>query len=215
MNQEIEVRGIVLDTSMLNEYDRRMVVLTTELGRITVFANGARRPGNRFTAASQRFVMGTFKVRMGRNSYTLVKADIEKDFLEMTRDIEIMCYASYFCELMGYYTREGISAKDELNLLYLTFLQLITGKHPVKLVRAVFECKLLDIEGEGMDTSKEKLSPSASYAISFILSRKISEVYGFSLNSSVADEVFSSVIAYTKKHCDRAFKSLDILETLG
>ena len=43
MNEELWVRGIVLSVTQLGEYDKRMVVLTEQLGKITVFANGARR----------------------------------------------------------------------------------------------------------------------------------------------------------------------------
>ena len=57
MVQNIEVHGIILDTSLIKEYDKRLVILTSELGKITVFANGVRRKNSMLTAVSQKFVM--------------------------------------------------------------------------------------------------------------------------------------------------------------
>ena len=71
MIDSISVNGIVLDTSLLKEYDKRLVILTAELGRITVFANGARKKNSPLTAVSQKFVMGTFRLRPGKTTYTL------------------------------------------------------------------------------------------------------------------------------------------------
>ena len=46
MREEVTLHGIVLSSSLQGEYDRRMVALTKERGRITVFATGVRRGTN-------------------------------------------------------------------------------------------------------------------------------------------------------------------------
>jgi DNA repair protein RecO len=216
---EIIVKGIVLDAFPQNEYDKRIVLLTSELGRVTVFVNSARRPGNRFTAVCQKFVMADMTLRQGRNSYTLVKASIIRPFIELSADIEVMCYASYMCELTGYFTREGLGAADELNLLYLTFNELLKNRLKYRLIRSIFECKLLDIEGIGLQTDVYKkqggnISSTAEYTIQYILSREISDVYTFDLKPEAEEELSRIIFAYTEKHCDRHFKSLDILSSL-
>ena len=147
MHDNITVQGIVLDTSLIKEYDKRLVILTAELGRITVFANGARRKNSKLTAVSQKFVMGSFVLREGRDSYTLVSADIRETFLDMSYDLEKMSYASYACEVVGYFTSEGMGAKDELNLLYVTFKAILSARQSLGLIKTIFECKVLDIEG--------------------------------------------------------------------
>lgn len=150
MKEEQIVTGIILYTALVGEYDKRLVVLTKERGKITVFANGARRPNSMFRAASQSFVMGRFTVIAGREAYNLVKAEVDEYFSELAYDMEKMCYASYFCEFMSYYTREGDFCTNNLNLLYFTLKALVQGKMPCRLIRDIYEMRLMDIEGQGI-----------------------------------------------------------------
>jgi DNA repair protein RecO (recombination protein O) len=218
MHDNIVVQGIVLDTSLIKEYDKRLVILTSKLGRITVFANGARRTNSALTAASQKFVMREFTVRpSGQNAYSLVSASIKDTFLELSYDLEKMAYASYACELAGYFTREGMSALDELNLLYVTFKAILNEAPSISLIKSAFEIKLLDIEGLASleaFTGGEVLSPDTVNIINYILSREISELYSFDVGDKIKLELEKITDKYLKTQCDRHFKSLDILKPL-
>lgn len=218
MHDNIVVQGIVLDTSLIKEYDKRLVILTSKLGRITVFANGARRKNSALTAASQKFVMGEFTVRpSGQNAYSLVSASIKDTFLELSYDLEKMAYASYACELAGYFTREGMSALDELNLLYVTFKAILNEAPSISLIKSAFEIKLLDIEGLASleaFTGGKVLSPDTVNIINYILSREISELYSFDVGDKIKLELEKVTDKYLKTQCDRHFKSLDILKPL-
>ena len=218
MHDNTVVQGIVLDTSLIKEYDKRLVILTSKLGRITVFANGARRKNSALTAASQKFVMGEFTVRpSGQNAYSLVSASIKDTFLELSYDLEKMAYASYACELAGYFTREGMSALDELNLLYVTFKAILNEAPSISLIKSAFEIKLLDIEGLASleaFTGGKVLSPDTVNIINYILSREISELYSFDVGDKIKLELEKITDKYLKTQCDRHFKSLDILKPL-
>lgn len=150
LKDEIVLTGIVLYTTQTNEYDKRLVVLTSERGKVTIFANGARRPNSPYRAASQSFVMGKFTVLEGRDSYRLIKVDVSEYFSEISLDMQKLCYASYFCEFMSYYTREGDSCNNNLNLLYVTLKSLVQDNMDLQLIRYVYEIKLMDIEGQGI-----------------------------------------------------------------
>ena len=147
---DIVVRGIVLSASLYGEYDKRLVVLSDELGKITVFANGARREKSPLKAVAQSFTMARFRLRCGRNAYTLISAEIEESFRELALDMEKMCYAAYFCELMEYFAQTGVAAGPELNLLYISFLALIDDRYDNRQIKMAFCLKLLDIEGVGL-----------------------------------------------------------------
>ena len=142
MREEVTLHGIVLSSSLQSEYDRRMVVLTKERGRITVFASGVRRGTNPLQSKTQMFVMGSFTLIPGRDSYRLVNIDVDEYFHQLTMDIDAYCYASYFCEVMGFMTHEGDRAADYLNLLYVSLKALEKGQMPAKLIRCVYEIKL-------------------------------------------------------------------------
>lgn len=150
MNDEIIVNGIVLYTTLVGDYDKRLVILTKERGKITVFANNARRPRSMLRAASQSFVMGRFTLMPGREAYNLVGVEVTEYFSELALDMEKMCYASYFGELMSYYTREGESCTDNLNLLYFTLRALVKGDISDRLIRSIYEIRLMNIEGQGI-----------------------------------------------------------------
>ena len=67
MREEIQVTGIILYATLVKEYDKRLVILTKEREKITVFANGARKAVSQLRAASQSFVMGTFTVYVSQS----------------------------------------------------------------------------------------------------------------------------------------------------
>ncbi|MBO5425489.1 MAG: DNA repair protein RecO [Lachnospiraceae bacterium] len=150
MREEIIVNGIVLYATLVGEYDKRLVILTKERGKITVFANGARRPNSTLRAASQSFVMGKFTVVPGREAYNLTRVEVDEYFSDIAYDMEKMCFASYFTEFMSYYTREGDNCLNNLNLLYFTLKALLEDELPNSLIRSIYEIKLMDIEGQAI-----------------------------------------------------------------
>ena len=143
----LTLTGMVIKTSDVGEYDKRLVIITRERGKIVAFARGARRPKSTLVASSRLFAFGEFTLYEGREAYTVQKTDISNYFNEISSDIEGMCYGSYFLELADYFAKEGIEATEMLKLIYQSLRALNNKKIPKKLVRYIYELKMLVING--------------------------------------------------------------------
>ena len=143
------VTGIVLSVTPIGEYDKRVVILTKEKGRISAFDKGARRPNSQFGGAVSPFCFGEFTLYEGRNSYNIMQVHISNYFQELKNDMEATYYGFYFMEFAEYYTREQNDETEMLKLLYQTFRALTKKNISNELIRCIYELKAVYINGEG------------------------------------------------------------------
>lgn len=148
MEQNIVLTGMVLNVMPIGEYDKRITVLTKERGKITAFARGARRPTSQLLAVTAPFSFGEFEFFQGRSTYNLSKASISNYFRGLSADPIKACYGFYFLEVADFYARENNNEKELLKLLYLSLRALETGKMGSRLIRRVFELRVLLEAGE-------------------------------------------------------------------
>lgn len=215
MQEFIHVTGIVLKQSPSGEYDRRVTVLTKERGKITAFARGARRQGNRLGAATNSFAFGTFKLYQGRDAYTLAEAEIQNFFQELMSDYEGAYYGMYFAEIADFYTRENNDEKQMLKLFYQTLKALTAPALSRPLVKCIYELKAIAVNGEYPGVPKDRqLSDSAAYALDYIGKSSVERLYTFTLTESVLREIQEIAEIYRKRYMRHEFKSLEILKTL-
>lgn len=142
------VTGMVLSAMPVGDYDKRLVILTKENGKISAFAKGARRPHSALLACSQPFAFGEYTLYAGKTSYNIMSADISNYFGELREDYDTLCYAFYFCEFADYLTKENNDEKNILKLLYQSFRALVKKSIELQLIRAIFELKIIALNGE-------------------------------------------------------------------
>ena len=225
--------GMVLSSATIGEYDKRVVVLSRENGRFSAFARGARRPKSPLSAVTEPFCFGEFYVYRGRDSYTIEEVKAVSFFPELRSDLDCLYMGLYFCEVADYFTREGMRADAELELLYRSLLALTEKNDPaadepsqasyVELIRRIYELRMLMIAGYAPAYQEEdqcwhddagpwKLSPTAGYTVGEILNRPLDKLFGFRVSDSVREELAHTIGTFFKRNTDRKFRTLDVLE---
>ena len=215
MRESITVTGIVIKCTQIGEYDKRVVMLTKEMGKISFFARGAKRANSRFIANTQPFCFGKYSLFVSGKSYQLMDVSVDNYFDELKNEIEWAYLGMYFLEIVDYYSRENNDEYEMLKLLYQS-LRVISNKLVDNdLVRMVFEIKAIMINGEYPGLPRDRVfAASTEYTMNYIYDSSIEKLYSF----KVSDEVFNElryITGFLAKTCyDRRFNSLDILETL-
>ncbi len=216
-SQNCTVTGMILSAVPAGEYDKLVVILTKERGKIRAFARGARRLNNPLMAAVNPFVFGQFQLYEGRTSYTLSQASVQNYFSELMLDFEGSCYGQYFLEFADYYTRENVDGMDYLKLLYQSLRALSIPALPRTLIRYIYELKAMAYSGECPQEwsifESWDLDPSTKYAFQYVIASSVEKLYTFTLKEHVCEE-FGRIVTWMREHyVDHRFKSLEILET--
>ena len=193
MNQ-IVLTGMVLSTAPVGEYDRRVVILTKEQGKISAFAKGARRPNSPLVGAVNPFSFGEFTMYEGRTSYTIQSASISNYFAELREDV------------IGAYYGNGQAPQ--------VFQCVQCGSTDRPAVFSAAKGGLVCDECDGDVIDGIVLDNSTLYSMQYIESSKIEKLYTFTVTDKVMEQLGMVIKRLTERYVDKNFKSLEILETL-
>lgn len=216
MHDLVTVTGMILKSEPIAEYDRRLVILTLQRGKITCFAKGARKQGSKFMAATNVFCFGEFTLYEGRSSYSLNNVLITNYFEELRQNFEGACYGMYFLELMDYYTLENADEVSMLKLLYQSVRALIHDAYDNRLIRSIVELKTLVLNGEyaGIKDFNTSFLESTIYTLKFIETTPPEKLFSFGVKEEVLKELEGISRTLIEKNLDRNMKSAEILDNL-
>ena len=212
MQDLLSVTGMVLKVEPIGEYDRRVVILTKEKGKISCFAKGARKQGSRLMASTNPFCFGEFKLYVGKNSYSLNEAVISNYFENLRMDLEGALYGMYFLEVIDYFTRENNDERQMLKLLYQSLRALSKDVFEDRFVRYVFEIKAISINGEYPGVPKDMdYDESTVYTVEFIYNISVEKLFTFRVSDNVLIELEHIASVYMNQFTDKNFKSMELL----
>jgi DNA repair protein RecO (recombination protein O) len=100
--------------------------------------------------------------------------------------------------------------------LYQSLRALCAASLQNPLVRCIFECRAIAVNGEYPGPPKDrKLEESTVYALQYIAASPIEKLYTFRVTDSVLQEMMQVAAEYMKRYVGHSFKSLEVLQSLS
>lgn len=209
---ENKVKALILSDSNYKEYDKLFTLFTKELGKIKAYAFGVRREHSKKIGLLRLFSFLDISLAGEPDKYSIKEVNIIESFEEISNDYEKMCYASYFVEVVDYLSFENIESTDVLNLIYYTFKALVQNKIDLKLIKSIFELKMLKYQGEYIRSDMINVNnKTLKYTWDYVIDAKANKLYNFELDLSVFNLFKSAVDKEFKQKVNKKFKSLDKL----
>lgn len=143
----LTVKGVVLKETSYGEGDKVLTVLAEGIGKMQIWAKGARRVKSALLSASHPFTYSEFTLVEKKGSYYCNSASVLESHFKLRGDLEKLSLAGYFAELVSAVAQEG-EQEDELMRLFMNALYLLTYTNKTQAhVKAVFELRLMTIAG--------------------------------------------------------------------
>ncbi|MDR2357936.1 MAG: DNA repair protein RecO [Oscillospiraceae bacterium] len=143
----INTKGLVLREASYKDSGKILTVLTSDEGKLTVSARGAKRKNSALAPCAQPLAFSDMTLLKNRDRWTLTEAQGIEFFPGLCGDITLLALGTYFAELL-----ETVSDEDSpvggmlplgLNALYV----LSEGRRAPALVKAAFELRLMCLAG--------------------------------------------------------------------
>jgi len=141
----------VLKVYDYRENDKIVWLYSDKLGKISAVAKGAKKSKSKLFSITLPFCFGEYSLFKGNSMYVLTEGKIIESFQGFLKDLDILTYASYMCELID------ISTLDEESNLYLfktlvsAFYLLNTQAVDIDTLLRVYELNVLKSTGYGIN----------------------------------------------------------------
>ena len=143
--------GLVLSEANSGDYDKVITILTADMGKITAFAKGARRPKSTLLAPTQVFSFSNFVLYEGSTMYYINSASIVDMFYDLRFSYSKMDYGFKILKILKTVSPENYEVYSylKLGILALNYLSK-TDKEP-EFIYSIFISRLLFEMGYALD----------------------------------------------------------------
>lgn len=133
---ETTVQAVVLRRRDAGETDRRLTILTPELGKVDVYAKGARKAASRLSGVSDPLSVATLALAEGKRNRYVTQAQPQTSFPGLRKDFDRLSIALAIVELFAAALPYEEPDRDVFELL----LKALRGveKHPKPLAAAAW-----------------------------------------------------------------------------
>ena len=115
--KERKVRGLIIKEAPMGDKDKRLVMLTREMGKISVIAKGALSAKSKWAATSQVFCYGDYVLSKGQTFYYIKEAQLIESFFSLRQNLDRLAYATFMLEVAETLTLDGTENQDLMRLL--------------------------------------------------------------------------------------------------
>lgn len=147
MGTEIKTKALVLHEMPIGDYDKRLVLLTKESGKMIAFAKGARKPNSKFLAGCQIFSYGDYTLYHGKQSYNLNDVELIDSFHNIRKEIERFAYGLYILEFLEFVSEENEPNHDLMKLGIRVLKIMEKSKESEELIVNIFSLKAMSYIG--------------------------------------------------------------------
>lgn len=148
MAEVVITNGLVLKEQTMNEKDRLVTVLTSELGVIRCYANGAKSIKSKNASSTDMFCYSKLTVAKSKGDlYTIREATPIEVFFDLRRDIVMLALAQYLAELALEFSPRDENAEAVLRLLLNAFYLIGSEKKPRSAIKAATEFRIASLSG--------------------------------------------------------------------
>ena len=144
---EFSARGLVLSERTVGDWDKSLVLLCEGIGKISVWAKGAKRVKSPLLGASALFTFGSYSFERKGERITVESAQVEESFFGLRTDLEALALAAYLCELCKTLCAEQQEEDDLLRLTLNALFALSKASVPKEIVKPAFELRSLAQSG--------------------------------------------------------------------
>lgn len=143
----LSTKGLVLRETQYKDNDKLLSVLSEDMGLITVKARGVKNKNSKLRSGCQLLGYSSFALYEKNGYYTVTEAEPMELFSGIRVDIELLSLSSYFSQVLEAVSAEGQANPEVLSLGLNSLYALDRLKKPQKLVKAVFELRLMCLSG--------------------------------------------------------------------
>ena len=144
-----KLEGIIIKETNFGETSKIINILTEE-GIIGVMAKGARAIKSPLRSFTLSLTYAEFNIYYHEDKLSILKtADVINDFTNIKKDITLISYMTYLCDLANQVMKQN-NNPDIYNMLISTLIKINNGLNPM-IISNIYELKLLDYLGVGIN----------------------------------------------------------------